>query len=185
MYQNQYDKQKPQTRPESAQQPEAIREIPLAAYTPIGKKTSDSFTSSAKSFLESIVAGEVPASDDPFAQKLELGSDKIRLMFAMIEDQERVKYDNLSRLYVNLFELDRMQKERPFPDNYLHDALWFRLNERKLKVYDEIRREEREHMKSLSFMGKELLQALLDQKRQKQKESLLSNCEAGDPEEND
>ena len=130
----------------------------------------------AESFLESILKNEKSFNpDDPFQDKLEIGMDKIDLFLELIAQQEMIRYENLASLYNDLFTLDKMQKERPFPENYKRDQIWLKITEDKLRVYDSIRKEMKDHAKMLSFISKEMVDSLIDFKRQKQKERMFSD----------
>jgi len=153
-----------------------IREIPFVPYVIADKPKKNTPRTMAESFLESILKNEKSFNpDDPFQDKLEIGMDKIDLFLELIAQQEMIRYENLASLYNDLFTLDKMQKERPFPENYKRDQIWLKITEDKLRVYDLIRKEMKDHAKTLSFISKELVDSLIDFKRQKQKERMFSD----------
>ena len=127
------------------------------------------------SFLEQVVHAP-PLDDDDFLNaKVELGEDRIKLMTQLVEQQNHLHYQNLSSLYRDIFSLDKMQHERPFPECYAQDQTWLRLTEDKLKLYDQVRREVRDHAKSLSFIARDLVGALVEHKGQKRKSDMLNS----------
>lgn len=112
-------------------------------------------------------------------QKTELHRDRIELLLEQASMLEEVKYQNLSSLYNDLFKLDLMEKERPFPQNYAKDQTWLRLNEDRLRLYDSIRKELREHQKNASFLALKIMDALLEYKSQKSKSQILGGLNQG------
>ncbi len=153
-----------------------LKEIPIEQYTfsdISGSGGSVDHTGTARKFLEDILSDNTPPDESGFFRlDAELGKDRVDLLVDLIAQQESIKSNNLTGLYQDIFYLDRMQKERPFPDNYKRDQIWLKLVEDKLKLYDSVRREIKDHAKMVSFLSKDVVNALLDLK-QKRKDGMM------------
>ena len=159
----------------SSQKPSyKISEVPFESYSTESYKKKDSPKSMAGTFIDDIIrCSQELDPDDIFKSKTELSRNRIDLLLQLIEQQEHTKYDNIASLYRDLFMLDRLERERPFPDNYRQDSIWLKLKEDKLKIYDSIRKEQANHTKDMSFISKDLIDCLLTYKKMKTKEKMF------------
>lgn len=137
-------------------------------YTPISR---------ASSFLEETLkeASIQGCEFDFVGAKTDRAKDRIGLILESIADQEMVKYQNLTSLYRDLLTVDKLIAERPILPHYQDDQAFFRLNENKLKLYDGIRKQLSDTAKANSFMTKELIDALLDHRKQTGKAQVMSD----------
>lgn len=162
-----------------------VRETPFERYARKYHPKSLSPKTMAESFLESSSSGKGESIDDLFAGKLELGRDRIDLLLDLVEQQEMIKYRNLASLYYDLFTLERLQTERPYPENYRFDSTRMKLTEDKLRVCEGIRKELQSHSKSLSFISRDLVNSLIDFKRQNKRQGLFLDDPLSGPLQND
>jgi hypothetical protein len=116
-----------------------------------------------------------PDIDDIFQQKLSLTQDRNYLIINEIMEKDAIHKQNLSRLYDDLFMVEKWQKERPYPENYIKDKTWMDFNKMELGLRDQIRRELKDSIKSISFNEKDLRESLLDFKKQSQKNQMMGS----------
>lgn len=119
--------------------------------------------------LESFLTGEK-----------DIARERIGLLCDVLDEHEKVRTQNLERLYNDLFEVHRLHAERPFPYNYRQDNVWMKLVDHKLKLYEEIRREMKDHQRAVSMSVSDLVNGLLEYRRQKQQSALFEEQD-GDP----
>ncbi len=130
----------------------------------------------ADSFLERVLGDASERREIDFSSEKTVRSrDRINLILESIADQEMVKYRNLTSLYRDLLTVDKMIVERPILPQYQDDSIFFKLNGDKLRLYDSIRKQLSETAKANSFMTKELIEALLDYKKQTTKTRLMGD----------
>jgi len=113
--------------------------------------------------------------DDFFKQKVELSDDNINLILGEITGRESLKYENLNRLYEDLFRIDKWRAQISFPQSYLKDGTWSDLNKSELQIRDQIRRELKDSVRDLSFPTKDLRHGLLEFKLQNQKSKMMES----------
>jgi len=113
--------------------------------------------------------------DDFFQQKVELSDDNINLILGEITVRENLKYENLNRLYEDLFRIDKWRAQISFPQSYLKDRAWSDLNKSELQIRDQIRRELKDSVRDLSFPTKDLRHGLLEFKLQNQKSKMMES----------
>lgn len=130
--------------------------------------------STTVSFMENIRNSQAkPDIEDFFQQKIELSDDRIKLILGEIMSRDRLRYENLNRLYEDLFRIDQWRAEIPFPQNYLKDRAWSDLNRMELQIRDQIRRETKDFAKDTAFPIKDLREGLLEFKLQNQKSKMM------------
>jgi len=117
--------------------------------------------------------------DDFFQQKVEFSDDNINLILGEITARDSLKYENLKRLYEDLFRIDNWRAQISFPQSYLKDKTWASLNDSELKIRQEIRRELKDSARDLSFPTKDLRHGLLEFKLQKQKSDMMEDTMLG------
>ena len=128
----------------------------------------------ADSFREGVKSIETsPDFDDFFQQKIELSDDRINLVLNEMSSRDQLKYDNLRRLYDDLFKVSQWRVEIPFPQNYAKDRTWSDLNKSELQIRDQIRRELKDSAKDMAFPQKDLRESLLEFKLQSQKSKMM------------
>jgi hypothetical protein len=128
----------------------------------------------ADSFREGVKSIETsPDFDDFFQQKIELSDDRINLVLSEMRSRDQLKYDNLNRLYDDLFRVSQWRVEIPFPQNYAKDKTWSDLNKSELQIRDQIRRELKDSAKDMAFPQKDLRESLLEFKLQSQKSKMM------------
>jgi len=128
----------------------------------------------AEAFRESVQKSQNSSNfDDFFQQKVELSDDNINLILAETRARENLKYENLNRLYEDLFRIDKWRAEVTFPQNYLKDRTWSDLNKSELQIRDQIRRELKDSAKDMAFPNKDLRHGLLEFKLQKNKANMM------------
>ena len=136
------------------------------------EQTVSSFMYAAKEPQES--AG----FDDFFKQKIEHSQDRVDLILGEITGRERLKNDNLIRIYDDLLRVDQFRAEIPFPQKYQKDNVWSGLNDQELRLREQIRRELKESAKDLSLTNKDMRESLLEFKLKTTK-SFMMNQEGG------
>jgi hypothetical protein len=134
--------------------------------------------SMADIFRESVKSTQTsPGFDDFFQQKVELSDDRINLVLNEISSREKLKYDNLKRLYDDLFKVSQWRVEIPFPQNYAKDRTWSDLNKSELQIRDQIRRELKDSARDTAFPVKDLRESLLEFKLQSQKSKMMGGLD--------
>ncbi len=160
--------------------------IPVEKYTRVADFTSDLIEPVSRQklkverFVNSVENPDSPNNiDDIFHQKLSLYQDRTYLIVNEILEKETLHKQNLAMLYDDLLMIDNWRIQRPYPENYSKDRTWMDFNKMELQIRDQIRREIKDSMRSVSFAEKDLREALLDFKKQSQKnqmmESMLEN----------
>ncbi len=134
---------------------------------------ADAFISKAQSVSYS------PGFEDFFTQKLELSKDQVNLVLSDINSRDTLQYQNLARLYDDLFRVEQFRTERPYHQRYLTDNIWLDLNKMELNLKDQIRRELKDGAKDTAFNQKDLRQSLLEFKVQNNKAQMMENLEDG------
>ncbi len=150
--------------------------VPLILYVPATKSSGYSPYTIANSFIENADNSQSKTDiEDFFEQKVELSKDRINLILTEINTRDTLKYDNLKRLYDDLFKIDRWRIERPFPENYCKDGIWNDLNRMELQIRDQIRRELKDSTRDTAFPQKDLRESLLEFKLKKQKADMIDS----------
>lgn len=130
--------------------------------------------SAAGSFMENVRNSQAkPDIEDFFQQKIELSDDRVKLILSEILSRDRLRYENLNRLYEDLFRVDQWRAEIPFPQNYLKDRAWSDLNRMELQIREQIRRETKDFARDAAFPTKDLREGLLEFKLQNQKSKMV------------
>ena len=130
--------------------------------------------SAAGSFMEDVRNSQTkPDIEDFFQQKIELSDDRVKLILSEIMSRDRLRYENLNRLYDDLFRVDQWRAEIPFPQNYLKDKAWSDLNRMELQIREQIRRETKDFARDTAFPTKDLREGLLEFKLQNQKSKMV------------
>ena len=111
--------------------------------------------------------------DDFFKQKVEHSQDRVDLILGEITGRERLKSDNLIRLYDDLLRVDQFRAQIPFPQKYQKDNAWSGLNDQELRLREQIRRELKESAKDLSFPSKDMRESLLEFKLRNAKSHMM------------
>lgn len=111
--------------------------------------------------------------EDLFKQKVDASSDRVGLILGEISERDRLKSDNLTRLYDDLLRVDNWRLERPYPLSYAKDRTWTDLNKMELQLRDQIRRELKDSVRDTSFPQKDLRESLLEFKLQNQKSQMI------------
>ena len=114
---------------------------------------------------------------DLFNQKVELSDNRIELILGEIQTRDHLRYDNLKRLYDDLFKVSQWRVEIPFPQNYAKDRTWSDLNKSELQIRDQIRRELKDSAKDTAFPAKDLRESLLEFKLQSQKSKMMGGLD--------
>lgn len=128
----------------------------------------------ALSFMENVTNSQAkPDIDDFFQHKIELSNDRVKLILSEILSRDRLRYENLNRLYEDLFKIDQWRAEIPFPQNYLKDRAWSDLNRMELQIREQIRRETKDFARDMAFPTKDLREGLLEFKLQNQKSKMV------------
>lgn len=159
-----------------------IKEVPFVGYTlmPVNelhiiesncpqKNIADTFINSVQS------ATGFSGIDDIFEQKLKLTEDRNYLIINEIMEKDSLHKQNLARLYEDIFMVEKWRTQRPHPENYLKDKTWMEFNKMELSLRDQIRRELKDSIKSISFNEKDLRESLLDFKKQSQKNQMMGS----------
>jgi len=132
----------------------------------------------ADSFREGVKSTQTsPDFDDFFQQKVELSDDRINLVLNEMSARDQLKYDNLKRLYDDLFKVSQWRVEIPFPQNYAKDRTWSDLNKAQLQIREQIRRELKDSAKDMAFPTKDLRESLLEFKLQSQKSKMMGGLD--------
>lgn len=153
-----------------------MKVLPFKRYKTIssGQRISN-IENRAKEFLSSIVKDRDQNSvNDIFYQKLSLTQDRTYLIVNDILEKEALHKQNLTRLYDDLLMIDNWRIQRPFPQNYSKDKTWMDFNKMELGIRDQIRREIKDSIRSVSFNEKDLRDSLLDCKKQFQKNQMMA-----------
>lgn len=160
----------------------SVKPVPFEKYKPVTDFTSDLIepVSNQKlrvdQFVNSVENPDSAAGvDDIFHQKLSLTQDRTYLIINEILEKEALHKQNLTRLYDDLLMIDNWRIQRPYPQNYSKDKTWMDFNKMELQVRDQIRREIKDSMISVSFNEKDLREALLDFKKQSQKNQMMES----------
>ena len=115
-----------------------------------------------------------------------MAEDRIDLILGELDSRDRLKYENLGRLYSDLLRVSSWRRELPFPDRYQRGRTWTQLNQMELSLRDQIRRELKDSVRDTAFPGKDLRESLLEFKLQNQKSQLLGGLdEVIEPTEDD
>lgn len=159
-----------------------IRTIPdyslLSLYAP--KQTYTPSENVAYSFMEG--AKMQPSGtgiDDMFRTKIVLSEDRINLLLGQLKECERLKNDNLKRIYDDLLRVDQFRAQINFPQSYMRDKAWSGLNDSELKLREQLRRELSQASHDMGFLSSTLRDSLLEFKLQNVKESQLSSIDIG------
>ena len=76
----------------------------------------------ALSFMENVTNSQAkPDIEDFFQHKIELSNDRVKLILSEILSRDRLKYENLNRLYEDLFKIDQWRAGIPFSQKYLQN----------------------------------------------------------------
>jgi len=129
----------------------------------------------ALSFMENVRNSQAKSDiENIFQQKVELSDDRVKLILSEIISRERLRYENLNRLYEDLFRVDQWRAEIPFPQNYLKDRAWSDLNRMELQIREQIRRETKDFARDTAFPTKDLREeGLLEFKLQHGKSKMM------------
>lgn len=159
-----------------------IKEVPFVGYSLVPanelhiiesncpqKNIADTFVNSVQS------ATGFSGIDDIFEQKLKLTEDRNYLIINEIMEKDSLHKQNLARLYDDIFMVEKWRTQRPHPENYLKDKTWMEFNKMELSLRDQIRRELKDSIKSISFNEKDLRESLLDFKKQSQKNQMMGS----------
>ena len=111
--------------------------------------------------------------DDMFKEKIGHSKDNIDLILSQINERDRLKYDNLARIYDDLLRIDQFRAQINFPQKYLKDKTWTDLNNSELKLREQIRREMQASAQDLAFLINDLRRGLLEYKLQSQKQAMM------------
>jgi hypothetical protein len=155
-----------------------IRIIPTATYATgnmqQGHTTCFYTIPAAIYFMENVRnLDSKPDIEDFCQQKIELSDDRVKLILNEIMFRDRLRYENLNRLYEDLFRVDQWRAEISFPQNYLKDRTWSDLNRMELQLREQIRRETKDFAKDTAFPTKDLREGLLEFKLQNQKSKMM------------
>lgn len=132
----------------------------------------------AESFREGLKSiDKAPDLDDLFHQKVEIAGDKIDLILGEIQARDRLRYDNLARLYDDLLRVSSWRQEISFPENYQRGRTWSDLNKAELQLHEQIRRELKDAAKDTAFPSKDLREGLLEFKIQERKSRMMDSFE--------
>lgn len=128
----------------------------------------------AEAFIKETRNPQIKADfDDFFGQRVEQSQDRIALILGELKSRSQLNYENLNRLYDDLFRIDNWRTEIPFPDNYLKGRTWESFNQMELQIRDQIRRELKDFAKDTAFPTKDLRESLLEFKLQSQKSKMM------------
>jgi hypothetical protein len=130
----------------------------------------------AYSFMEGAKSQDVSMDiDDIFKSKLCHSEDRIDLILGQLKERDRLKYDNLGRIYDDLFRVEQFRAEIPHPQNYLTDNAWSGLNDSELKLREQIRRELTSSSQDNAFLSNDLRNSLLEFKLQNSKAAMFED----------
>jgi hypothetical protein len=147
---------------------------PITATDPIVSQTVCAPQRWAENFIDTVNSATGSDSiDDLFQQKLSLTHNRTQLILREILNKDAIHKENLNSLYQDLFTVEKLEHERPFPENYARDKTWMDLNKLKLNLRDQIRRELKDAIRSISFNEKDLRESLLEFKKQSNKSQLM------------
>jgi hypothetical protein len=159
-----------------------VRVIPdynqLNLYQPVQHYTPSETV--AYSFMDAAKSADVSMDiDDIFKTKIGHSEDRIDLILGQLKERDRLKYDNLQRIYDDLFRVDQFRAEIPHPQNYLKDNTWSGLNDSELKLREQIRRELTSSSQDMAFLSNDLRNSLLEFKLQNSKQAMFEDSDVG------
>lgn len=117
--------------------------------------------------------------DDIFKSKLINSKDNIDLLLSQINERDKLKHDNLARIYDDLLRVDQFRAQINFPQKYLKDKTWTDLNSSELRLREQIRREMQASAQDLAFLQNDLRRGLLEYKLQNQKQGMMDDMSIG------
>jgi hypothetical protein len=155
-----------------------IRTVPgytqLPFYTP--QITYSTTEMTAYSFMDDARKADSSGGiDDIFKSKIVHSEDRIALILGQLKKRDRLKYDNLKRIYDDLFRVDQFRSQIDFPQNYMRDRTWSGLNDSEMRLREQVRRELSSAAQDVSFLSNDLRNSLLDFKLQNSKASMLED----------
>ena len=154
----------------------AVAYHPIVTIDPVGHESYCTQKRWAESFVDTVNSATGSSSiDDIFNQKLSLTQDRNYLIINEIIEKDDLHKQNLARLYDDIFMVEQWRIQRPHPENYLKDKTWMDFNKMELGLRDQIRRELKDSIKSISFNEKDLRESLLDFKKQSQKNQMMDS----------
>jgi len=133
------------------------------------KNIADTFINSVQS------ATGFSGIDDIFEQKLKLTEDRNYLIINEIMEKDSLHKQNLASLYHDIFMVEKWRTQRSYPESYQKDKTWMEFNKMELSLRDQIRRELKDSIQSISFNEKDLRESLLDFKKQSQKNQMMGS----------
>jgi hypothetical protein len=113
--------------------------------------------------------------DDIFKTDIVQSEDRIALILGQLKERDRLKYDNLARIYDDLFRVDQFRAQIPHPQNYLCDKTWSGLNDNELRLREQIRRELTTSASDMAFLSNDLRNSLLEFKLRNNEQSMLED----------
>lgn len=117
----------------------------------------------AKAFMEDSTKPQKESNlEDLSKSEIELSENNINLILGEIQGRERLRNDNMQRLYDDLFRVYNWRHCRSFPENVATDRTWSDLNKMELDLRDKIRRELKDSVRDTSFPQKDLRESLLE-----------------------
>ena len=159
-----------------------INEVPFVGYSlvPVNELHTIKSSCAQKNIADSFIGSVQSATgfsgiDDIFEQKLALTEDKNYLIINEIMEKDSLHKQNLARIYDDLFMVEKWRTQRSYPENYQKDKTWMEFNKMELSLRDQIRRELKDSIKSISFNEKDLRESLLDFKKQSQKNQMMGS----------
>ena len=114
--------------------------------------------------------------DDMLGMDQEVARDQIDLIIQGVNALYEVKKVNMESLYDDLLRVSNMHHDRG-GDPYARDKMWFDIEKNYLAIRDQIRKEQTQFERSSSFLGKELREALIEWKKQKQMGDMMKDDE--------
>ena len=105
---------------------------------------------------------------------VEVTKDKMSLIRGQIEARQGISYDILSRIYDDIFTVEKLRTGLPFPARYEQGKSWSDLNKHELDLRVEVRKEMKEVLKDNSFSTKDLRDSILEYKVQSMESKLMS-----------
>ena len=154
-----------------------VRIIPGIGYLRPRHTYSVPYSPTEQAVSSFMHASQVPQEssgfDDFFKQKVEHSQDRVDLILGEITGRERLKSDNLIRLYDDILRVDQFRAQIPFPQKYQKDNAWSGLNDQELRLREQIRRELKESAKDLSFPNKDMRESLLEFKLRNAKSHMM------------
>ena len=117
----------------------------------------------AKAFMQDATKPQKESHlEDLSKSEIELSENNINLILGEIQGRERLRNDNMARLYDDLFRVYNWRHCRPYPLNMATDNIWSDLNKMELDIRDKIRRELKDSVRDTSFPQKDLRESLLE-----------------------